>query len=614
MTPKLFTSTSTSFLSNGVGLLSDAVSCVVTEERNGMFELVMEYPVTGIHYPNIELRSIIVADANRTLTAQPFRVYQIDKPINGVVVIYAQHISYDMTGIPVTAFTASNAAAAVAGLSSHSAITNPFTFTTDKTTSANFAVEVPSSCRSLLGGQEGSILDVYGGEWGFDNYTATLYAHRGANRGVTIRYGKNLTDLTQEENCSSVYTGVLPFWYFEGSPSVVGNIVYASGTYDFTRIMPLDLSDRFTDPPTIAQLTSAATSYIEANNIGVPHVSLTISFVDLTQTEEFKDLALLETVYLCDTVKVEFEKLGVSATAKVIRTDYNVLLNKYDEIEIGDARVNIADTIAEQALALENANSHLSEAVFNATRLITGNLGGYVVLHSSTGGATPDEILIMDTDSISTATHVWRWNASGLGYSSTGYNGPYGLAMTIDGSIVADYITTGTLTAALIKAGVLSSSDGTLTFDVENAILTTLSSTGKVQLFDGGIIFYDNNNQIVGSFIGFGSTSVLKASTVEGTEVRGNSLELRNAGDTEYVAQPFIQTGSSTVSGSTSKSITFPYAYSSAPTVIVSWADTTSATLGILNVSFTSASSFTVGTSGSNPTSAKAFNWVAFGF
>ena len=90
----------------------------------------------------------------------------------------------------------------------------------------------------------------------------------------------------------------------------------------------------------------------------------------------------------------------------------------------------------------------MQQAIENATKLISGGLGGYVIIHSSTGGNHPDEILIMDTDDINTASKVWRWNKGGLGYSSTGYNGPYALAMTQDGQIVADFITTGTMSAS----------------------------------------------------------------------------------------------------------------------------------------------------------------------
>ena len=207
------------------------------------------------------------------------------------------------------------------------------------------------------------------------------------------------------------------------------------------------------------------------NNFGIPSISLSISFAQLEQTEEYKGKAILERVSLCDTVNVEFPALGVSATAKCIKTVYNVLLNRYDSVELGDARTNIADTIINQQREIEESKtetkSFLQQAIGNATSLITGNKGGYIVLNDTDGDRQPDEILVMDTPNVETATKVWRWNKSGLGYSSNGYNGPYGLAMTQEGEIVASYITTGVLTASLIKAGVLQSVNGVTSLNME---------------------------------------------------------------------------------------------------------------------------------------------------
>lgn len=455
MRPILYTSQETAFTSNGIGILTDAVSCTVTEERNGAFELEMTYPVTGIHYKEIKARCLIMARPNPVDDPQPFRVYRITKPMGGVVTVYGEHISYDLSGIPVSPFTATNAADAMQKLKSSSAVANPFSFWTDKSTTATMKAATPAPLRSLLGGREGSVLDVYGGEYKWDRYTVRLYGQRGENRGVSIRYGKNLTDLEQDENVAGVYTGVYPYWAsMEGAlVQLPEKILNAPGTYDFTRIMALDLSSDFQEAPTVAQLRARAESYIKANKIGVPKVSLSISFVPLEQTEEYKDLALLERVELCDTVNVEFPALGVSATAKCVKTTYDVLLDRYISVELGDARTNIADTIAAQQQKIEQAPTitAMKQAVDSATGQITGNKGGYVVLHSSTGGKEPDEILIMDTPDIKTAKKVWRWNKAGLGYSSRGYNGPYGLAMTQDGAIVANYITTGTLNAALAK-------------------------------------------------------------------------------------------------------------------------------------------------------------------
>ena len=314
----LHESTETSFTTNGLGTLSDAITCEVTEERNGEFELEMEYPVTGIRYKELQLRRIIMAKPNLYSDLQPFRIYAITKPINGIVTVNAEHISYDMSGYPVSAFAADTVQNAFINMKSASAVNCPFSFSTDKTTTANMTVLKPSSMRSLLGGVDGSILDVYGGEYEFDKFNVKLWNKRGADRGVSIRYGKNLTDLKQEENCSSVYTGVYPFWYSEQEGLVQLNekIVKASGTYNFTRIYPLDLSQEWQEKPTQEQLKTRANYYMKANNIGVPAVSLTVSFVQLSQSSEYAKYALLEDVHLCDTVSVEFPELNVSAMAK----------------------------------------------------------------------------------------------------------------------------------------------------------------------------------------------------------------------------------------------------------------------------------------------------------
>lgn len=455
MKPVLYPSQETAFGSNGLGVLTDAASCVITEERNGAFELEMTYPVSGIHYKEIAPRCIILAKPNPVDDPQPFRVYRITKPMGGLVTVYGEHISYDLAGVPASPFAAESAPDAMEKLKSFSAIPTPFSFWTDKDTAGTMGITAPVALRSLLGGREGSVLDVYGGEYKFDRYTVRLYNQRGQNRGASIRYGKNLTDLTQDENIAGVYTGVYPYWSsMEGAlVQLPEKILPAPGNYDFTRIMTLDLSSEFQEPPTQDQLRARAEAYMKANNIGVPKVSLTVSFVPLEQTEEYKDIGLLERVELCDTVNVEFPALGVSATAKCVRTVYDALLDRYKSVELGDARTNIADTIAAQQQKIEQApdKTFVQQAVDSATGQITGNKGGYVVLHSSTGSKEPDEILIMDTPDIKTAVKVWRWNKAGLGYSSHGYNGPYGLAMTQDGSIVADFITAGTLNAALAK-------------------------------------------------------------------------------------------------------------------------------------------------------------------
>lgn len=502
MNPILFPSTATEFTTQGLGALSDAISCIVTEERNGLYELEMQYPQSGIHFSEIQNRCIIYAIPSPYREAQPFRVYRITKPINGIATIYAQHISYDLAGIPVNPFTAGSAAEALSGMASHTAVESHFSFWTDKSTTANFSVLVPSASRSVLGGVEGSILDVYGGEYLFDKFFVRLYNQRGNDNGVVIRYGKNLTDVEQDTNISSVATGVLPYWVGAEGELVQGNIVNVDGTFDFVRIMTIDFSSDFENQPTASELETRAMQYIKSNKIGVPSVSISVSFVQLEQTEEYKDLALLEKCDLCDTVTVQFEALGINAKAEIVRIITDVLLERYESVEVGDIRANIAYTIADQQQKIEKAptTSAMQKAINNATNWLT-SADGYVIAVKDDNG-TWKEILFLDTPSAETAKNVLRINTNGIGFSTNGVNGPYRNAWTIDGSLVADFITTGVLTANLIKAGVLQSLNGATSINMETGeasltgSITTASDGFQVTLGNGAISFYFNGVKV----------------------------------------------------------------------------------------------------------------------
>lgn len=495
---KLFDSGSTVFTTNGLGDMSETVSCLVTEELNGQFELEMEYPITGKRYSDLTLRKIIVTKSNPYSNDQPFRIYFISKPINGIVTIQAEHISYDMTGYPTQPFSATSISTALTNLKNASLIVHPYTFWTDKTNVADIAIVKPTSTRSVLGKD---ILEIYQGEYEFDNYNVKLWEQRGTNRGVTIRYGKNLLDLKQEENCSTVYTAVYPYWYSEedGLVQLPERYILAPGDYDFARIYPLDLTSEFDEKPVesadIELMRTKAQYYMQLNGIGLPRVSLTVSFVQLSQSEEYKNFAMLENVFLGDTVTVQFPELNVSSIARCAKTVYDALINKYDKIELGHAYSTLETSITSQNQAINNVvniiptKSFLQEAIDNATALITGASGGHVVLHSTTEGGPPEEILIMNTDDITTATKVWRWNSGGLGYSSTGYAGTYGLAMTMDGAIVASKITSGKIQGSQIEAGAISTNELSLTY--KNSVSTEI--TNKITAFSDGLEFSVTN-------------------------------------------------------------------------------------------------------------------------
>lgn len=479
---KLFEATETEFSNNGIGVLSDAISCVITEEANGIYECQMVYPTSGIFYSELTDRRIIFAKPTPYKEPQPFRIYRITKPITKRVTVYARHISYDLAGIPVLPFTAQSLGAALLGLKNNETVNTLFTFWTDKTVSADFSVSVPSSVRSLIGGQSGSILDVYGGELEWDRFTVKLWSRRGETNGVTIRYGKNLTQIVQDSNNGEVYTGVLPYWVSAEQETLVGETVNIPGNYTYTKIKPLDLTAEFEEMPTIEDLQAKAEEYVESTSIGDPKFSIDFSFVPLEQTTEFQSLVNLEKVNLFDTITVIYPELGVNASAKCVKTVYDAVKGRYTSLEIGHVRSNITTSIRDQQKEIENigSSSAFQEAInANSGWITNGQRGEMVAIKRNNQWV---EIASLDTGDINTAQKVWRWNNGGFGYSSTGYNGNFELALTEDGAINASMIVTGILNAAIIQSGLLSSVNGATWIDMESG---TFNFGNGALSFDG---------------------------------------------------------------------------------------------------------------------------------
>ena len=477
MIPVLFPATETRFETQGIGVLSDTISCTVQEGLNEIYELEMQYPMGGLRFEEIKNRNLLYTIPSPYRLPQPFRIYRITKPLNGICTIYAKHISYDLSGIPLNPFTANSAPQAMLGLKTNAAVESPFTFWTNKSTVANFAVSVPSSTRSVLGGQAGSVLDAYGGEYEWDNFSVKLHTKRGSDNGVTIRYGKNLTDIEQDANISNLYTGIYPYWTDSEGNLVTcePKIIYAPGTYDFEKILPADFSQDFGEKPTPEQLKARGDTYIKANRVGVPEVSMSVKFVQLEQTEEYKHLALLEKCDLGDTVTVQFAQLGVDVKARIVKTKTDCLTGRYIEVNIGQVRSTIADTIAgqQQEISKKPSSSQVEWIADQIAATIMGAKGGAVRLLDTNDDGMPDTLFIADNPAPEKAKKVWRFNFEGWGASSTGYNGPFTMAASIDFGLYADFITAGVINAALIKAGILSSKDGKSFWNFD---------TGQIQL------------------------------------------------------------------------------------------------------------------------------------
>ena len=448
---------------NGYGRMADAISCTVTHEINGQFELAMEYPVTGQHYDRIEAGMVLFAAPDQVTAEQPFRIYRVTRPLNGVVTVYARHIAYDMSGISVLPFTASSLSEAFSLLPSKCVPSCPFTFATTRSVASRIRTVTPMPLWSLLGGVAGSFLDVYGGEWDFNGLTASLPSSLGQDNGVSVRYGKNMTELEQDITVESTWAAVLPFWYNEETGQLVKTEqpVPVQGSFG-SRVLTLDFSEEWEEAPTVAQLTARTEQYITANKIGDPQVAWKVNMAMLDQSEEYKGLAILERVQLGDTVTVIYEPYGIDVKARAVMIEYDVLAERYKNITLGRVKQNlakiVASTPAEITAAVNAAKSALEKAIDSSTDFITHG-GGYMRFIYNDDKVL-QEIVSLDNPDINQAQSVWRWNNGGFGHSSTGYAGPYTVAMTQDGAIVADFITAGTLSGDRVRTGIITDVSG----------------------------------------------------------------------------------------------------------------------------------------------------------
>ena len=483
MIPILYKSDTTNFATYGIGTLTDTISCEVTEERNGVYECVLKYPVTGVHFGEIKKERLIKAKPNDTSKPQAFRIYRITTPLNGIVTIYAQHISYDLIGIPVPmCSTAPMMPQLLADqLFASALVPHNFTFKTEYTLPQRCEIAKPKNLRAVLGGSGGSFLDIWGGEFEWDNFDIIQHKERGANNGVVIEYGKNLTKLEQDSDISEVYTDLLPFAVSTDEEGVETVVTLYEQTLPITKttltqkkILIKDFTDSFEMGESIHhnELRLKAKDYIANNPLGIETPALTISFEALWKQPEYP--AILERVSLCDTVTVKHTDYGISVQQKVIKTVYDSLLEKYISITLGAAKSNFINEVASTKAAMQMVTQTVDRmptlvnaAINNATKLITGQKGGYVILNGDSETSMPYELLVLDQPNIADAVNVWRWNVGGLGFSSNGYNGPYETAITADGQIVADFITTGTLLADIIKAGIISSKDGSSYWNID---------------------------------------------------------------------------------------------------------------------------------------------------
>lgn len=403
MTPILYESDEKEFWSKGLGPLSDAEKCTVTEERNGAYTLSMTYPIDGAQADKIANNRIIKADNAYDLKNQLFVIKTVTPIMTETgeisLSVYAEHISYitnDLSIPPELSLTGTAQQALdqwkdaliggdTSGITVDSDVTN--------TSSTLLTIQNVANARQALGGVEGSILYNWKGEYRFDNLHISLKKQRGTTANTLLSYGRNLLTFEQEQNIAETYTTLYPYALVTTAGGMAQKLVTIDGylvdskyvshypnrkikTHDFTsdfqnyRIgaKPSENAEEgvtYADLATIKKyLKGKALHFMTTNDIGVPKISTTITFADLSKTDD--ELAKFEKLSLCDKVPVRFEKLGINSTIKVTRTVWNVLADSYDSIELGDLAMTIGETVASVSAETSAIKTKVNQASMTA--------------------------------------------------------------------------------------------------------------------------------------------------------------------------------------------------------------------------------------------------------
>ena len=368
--PILYNATETNFEHLGVSVLSDASECYVSRERNGIYILEFKYPVNGKDVEKIKEGMYIKSDAGYRTKNQRFIVSKITKTQNDFK-LYCQHISQVKTTMnairpDITLTSASAVGALTVWRDNLLDSREEFFVQSDISTlnSTTWKVENIENARDALGGKAGSILDVWGGEYEFDNLNITLHRSMGIDNPTIIAYGKNLLDLEQEQSILETYTSVFPFKKYTDDNNREQLITLPEILLDSThlnkfthrRILKVDFSSD-ENLKTVEQLRSKAKSYIKSNNVGVPKTNLKINYQDLSKVEGVFDNPALEQIDLCDRLKVYYNELGImNENAKVVKVVWDVILEENHEIEVGDSRSSFTDSTSAKLESLQVQN------------------------------------------------------------------------------------------------------------------------------------------------------------------------------------------------------------------------------------------------------------------
>ncbi|WP_267418855.1 phage tail spike protein [Bacillus sp. GC_Bacil_1] len=488
----LYKPTETDFTHNGIGILDDNIyDAVIEEELNGLYVLSFKYPLFAPH--GLEIGGQCLIKAPTPDGDQLFRVAR-PAPSMGELHVFCYHVFYDLVDnlIEDTFIQEKDGQAALQQMKERVQYSTNFNFISDISTIASSRLVGKNPVEAILdNSQDNSFLSRWGGELKRDNFTVHMLRDRGRDRGVVIQHKKDLLGYESDVDWTNVITRMMPKGFdglllpekYVDSYNISKYIKPKIRVVEFDHIKAAvgdyaDDEDAVPLPQAYEMLRDAAKKMYDEHHVDFPKATYKVEFQELSQTEEYKDFAVLQRVYMGDTVTVIHEEDGFEIEAKVIHYKYDPINDEYIELTLGNYKESFADITGRVDNIEKNVNnmesSILEQARENATNLINSGFGGHVRIY-------PERILIMDTADERTAKKVWQWNINGFGYSSTGINGPYNTAITMDGRIVADFITAGTLNGNLVRGGEIVGStirtdDGTTYVNLQKQFIRLMES------------------------------------------------------------------------------------------------------------------------------------------
>lgn len=445
---------------NGLPILDWRDLPEITRSCNNTFSFYGNYHLRGEHVKQIKRKKYIKAFTENG-TYQYFRIKSVKKNLSGVA-ITATHLGYEANRNFIQSLYVpnGNGKQIMAKLKESLAFSQTFKYESDVTSNHQFTVNQANPIEAIIGSNNGNenLSSICDAELDMDNYTLNLKERIGEDKGFRIDFGKNLAAIEETIDDSSV---VNRLFLVGGVPDDTDyNKPQNPVTFSYLSVSGVAEEDvqiarrENSECKTVADLKKWGQSLFDKDRIHEPKVTHEVDMVSLENTLEYQELYRdVSGLRFGDTVHVSLKNLEIEVQERMIEYVWYPTICKYKSIVLGNDLEMYTSSIETQVTSvkqkLETRSEELISAVNNATQWITGNKGGYVLLDPKDA---PERILIMDKPNAKDAKKVWQWNVNGLGYSSTGINGEYGLAMTRDGHIVADFIKAGTLEGIKIRS------------------------------------------------------------------------------------------------------------------------------------------------------------------